>query len=146
MVTKQKHYLFFIVAALVFVLDQLSKLAVKGLQQPVVLIPSFLQVTYIENTGSSFGMLQGWSYFLAAMGIIIIIAFLLFFRSFPKDLLAIAAIGLILGGALGNTVDRLLLGHVVDFIDFSFWPAFNIADSAMTIGVVLLIFESFRKK
>ncbi len=146
MVVQKKYYWIFVIASIVFVLDQLSKLAVKGLQQPIVLVPSFLQVTYIENTGSSFGMLQGWSYFLAAIGLIIIIAVLLFSRSLPKGVLVMVAIGLLVGGALGNTVDRLLLGYVVDFIDFGFWPAFNVADSAMSIGIVLLILLSFRKK
>ena len=109
------------VALLVVVLDQVSK---------SIVVNSF---PYTTNTGAAFGMLQSYQPFL--IGITIIVIGLLFYyaKEYP------IALGFILGGAVGNLIDRLARGFVIDFIDFGFWPSFNIADSANTIGAGLLI-------
>jgi len=110
----------------------------------------FLQLVPIHNTGSAFGLFQGQSFVLiivAAVGIafILLTAFLLY-RRFP--LLATTpnriALGLILGGALGNWVDRLRFGQVTDFIDVGFWPVFNVADSAITVAAIIIAFSLIR--
>ena len=104
----------------------------------------FFRVTHVINTGAAFGIFQGQTFLLTVVGLIavavIIIYVLVFHRAFPyfNRLLDRAAVGLILGGAAGNLIDRIRLGHVTDFIDFNFWPVFNVADSAVTVGVILL--------
>jgi signal peptidase II len=129
-------------------LDQLTKLWVRtsfylGESRP----PSgFLRFTYIQNTGASFGIFPDGNMFFtifSTISLVAIIVLMFFFRrqiflldSLPGKL----AMGLIGAGTLGNLIDRYCLGYVVDFINFSIWPAFNIADSAIVIGAILLAF------
>jgi len=142
------------ISAVVFVVDQITKwLAVKYLlgRPPVKVMPGFdFQLVY--NTGAAFGMLDdagGWqnAFFVAvALGVSAFIVYAL--RGLSRTELQIAAAyALILGGALGNVVDRLRQGYVVDFIHWFYgdyhWPNFNVADSAITIGAVLLVMDIF---
>lgn len=142
------------ISAVVFVVDQLTKwLAVKHLlgRPPMKVMPGFdLQLVY--NTGAAFGMLDdagGWqnAFFIAvALGVSGFIVYAL--RGLSRAELQIAAAyALILGGAVGNVVDRVRQGYVVDFIHWFYgdyhWPNFNIADSAITIGAVLLVMDIF---
>ena len=139
-------------SAVVIVLDQLSKwVAVKYLlgRPPVVLLPVFdLQLVY--NSGAAFGLLDdasGWQngfFVLVALAVSSFIVYLL--RGLQAhEIQTAVAFSLILGGALGNVVDRLRQGYVVDFIHWFYqdwhWPTFNIADSAITIGAVLLVLD-----
>jgi len=146
------HWLW--IAAAVLALDQASKwlaLARLVLHEPVPLLP-FLNFTLVYNKGAAFGFLStasGWQnlFFIGvALAAAAVILYLLR-RTDARDRWMAVALMLILGGAIGNLVDRLVYGHVVDFIDVYYgtwhWPAFNIADSAITLGAVLLIFESF---
>lgn len=131
-----------ITAGAVLVLDQLTKLLIVGSFAPaqsLPLLPPVLQFTYVQNTGAAFGMFQGrpWVFAIIAAGIIIWIARELRHGGLTPPLAA--AYGLVLGGAAGNLIDRLRLGYVIDFIDLRVWPVFNVADSAITIGVTLLI-------
>ncbi len=128
-----------------FVLDQLSKLVVieelgPGASRDVVtLIPGILRLIFVRNTGSAFGMFQGSSEFLKIAAILAIILLGVFYaRAARHDWLLSLALGLQLGGALGNVVDRFRFGYVVDWIDVPYWPTFNIADSAITVGVIVL--------
>ncbi|MDB5477565.1 MAG: lspA [Alphaproteobacteria bacterium] len=113
-------------------------------------INAFLNIVMVWNPGVSFGMLQTDSalvvYGLSAMAIIVAIGFMVWLWREPKPLRG-WSIGLIVGGALGNVWDRLRFGAVVDFIDLHagswHWPAFNIADSAVSIGIILLLIETF---
>ncbi len=152
-------------SGLVLVLDQLSKRwadAQLALHQPKLLTP-FLSLTLAYNQGAAFSLLSdqgGWQRWLfaglaaaASLGILIWIL-----RLGRRDQLIAAALALILGGAMGNLADRLLLGHVIDFIDFHYrslggwpgfspdghWPAFNLADSAISLGAVLLVIDALR--
>ena len=139
---------------LVIFLDQVSKLAIAGsmqLYQSISVMP-FFKLTYVHNTGAAFSFLSeagGWQrWFFAALALVIsgVIAMWLARLKHDETLLAVA-LSLVLGGAIGNLIDRLVYGYVIDFLDVYYqtwhWPAFNIADSAITIGVILMLMESF---
>lgn len=143
------------VSLLVIVLDQLTKQwASSSLDygEPVPVIP-FFNLTLMHNTGAAFSFLSdagGWQrWFFALVALAISGVILVWLKRLPgeKKLLAIA-LTLVLGGALGNVWDRIYLGYVVDFIDVYYqnlhWPAFNLADGAISIGAVLLIIDSLR--
>ncbi|MDR1123291.1 MAG: signal peptidase II [Elusimicrobiota bacterium] len=138
---------------LLFALDRLSKIAALDLLQPLgsVKLAPFLRFTYVENTGAAFGSFQGGNYALAVAAVIVL-GLLFYWRG---DLLkygpaARGAFILITAGALGNLYDRIILGYVVDYIDFIIWPVFNAADSFITIGACLLCWcflkESLRNR
>ncbi|MFI3219183.1 MAG: signal peptidase II [Methylococcales bacterium] len=139
---------------LAIVLDQGSKLIIDSsmqLYQSIPVLPSF-NLTYVHNTGAAFSFLseaggwQRWFFAGLALGISIIIAIWLSRLQKHETLLAVS-LSLILGGAVGNLIDRLAYGYVIDFLDVYYgtwhWPAFNIADSAITLGVALMLLESF---
>ena len=120
--------------------------------QPVAVMPMF-NLTLMHNTGAAFSFLseaggwQRWFFTIVAL-VVSSVIFTWIRRLHSGQYLQAAALSLVLGGALGNVIDRLLLGHVVDFIQIYYeqwyWPAFNIADSAISIGVVLLILDTLR--
>jgi len=136
------------------ILDQWSKIAIDSsmrLYESIAIIPGF-NLTYVHNTGAAFSFLSeagGWQrWFFAAMAFIISIVLTIWLYRLKKHetLLAIA-LALVLGGAIGNLIDRVAYGYVIDFLDVYYqsrhWPAFNIADSAITVGVFLMLLESF---
>lgn len=161
----------------VVIIDQLTKLMVRGVKIPVLgidihgmtlyssrpLIGNFLRLTYIENPGMAFGIDFGWKSFFAIFSIIASVAIFYYLYKVRDDSPVVRfSLALILGGAIGNLIDRVFYGYlfdggslfhgkVVDFIDMDFfnvnilgyhlsrWPVFNIADSAVTIGVLLLL-------
>jgi signal peptidase II len=135
-------------------LDQVSKLAIAGsmtLYQSIQIMP-FFKLTYVHNTGAAFSFLseaggwQRWFFAGLALAISVVIAVWLTRLKKHETLLAVA-LALVLGGAVGNLIDRLAYGYVIDFLDVYYdswhWPAFNIADSAITLGVMLMLAESF---
>ncbi|MBA3004418.1 MAG: signal peptidase II [Desulfurivibrio sp.] len=139
----------------VVVFDQLTKglvMAYFGLYELKPLIPGLFNLTYLTNTGAAFGMLAGaqsvWrQVFFVGVAVVAIVVLFFSYRQFRSQGRIFAhAIGLIAGGAVGNLIDRLRFGAVVDFLDFYIgthhWPAFNVADSAITIGVGLFILGS----
>jgi signal peptidase II len=139
---------------LALVLDQGSKLAIAGsmkLYESIQIMP-FFKLTYVHNTGAAFSFLseaggwQRWFFAGLALAISVVIAVWLTRLKKHETLLAVA-LALVLGGAVGNLIDRLAYGYVIDFLDVYYeswhWPAFNIADSAITLGVVLMLAESF---
>jgi signal peptidase II len=139
---------------LALVLDQWSKQIIDGamqLYQSIPVIPYF-NLTYVHNTGAAFSFLSqagGWQrWFFAGLAFTVSVVITIWLARLRKDetLLAVA-LALILGGAVGNLIDRLLYGYVIDFLDVYYqdwhWPAFNIADSAITLGVILMLMESF---
>jgi len=145
-------------ALLVLVLDQASKHAIEATFQfgeQLALIPGFFNLTLAYNPGAAFSFLAdagGWQrYFFTALalGVSVFIVFLL--KKHHAETRYALALALILGGALGNAIDRMLLGHVIDFIQIHYqqrwyYPAFNIADSAICIGAVLMVIDSFRRE
>ncbi len=133
---------FFWIAAAVVVLDQLLKYVMQSLPVSFSLsiIPNFLSISLIHNYGAGFGILQNQRLLLILVSLIVLGAIAFYFRKVPEETLPITSISLIAGGAFGNLIDRIFRGYVVDFIDFRWWPAFNIADSALSIGVILLLY------
>ncbi|WP_284056963.1 signal peptidase II [Thermalbibacter longus] len=135
-----------LIAALVLVVDQISKTLVVATLGPsaggrtLELIPGVLWLLYVENTGAAFGLFQGRNPVLAAVALVIVLLLAIWFRALAAATpWGALALGLQIGGALGNVVDRLRHGFVIDFIDVPFWPTFNLADSAITIGVAILL-------
>jgi len=103
------------------------------------LIPGFVYLTHIANSGAAFGILQNHRvlFFVAAAVVISLIIY--FKRTLAKNNRAINLfLGLVMGGAIGNLIDRIAVGAVTDFVDFRFWPVFNVADSAIVVGAVFL--------
>lgn len=133
----------FIAVLTVFLLDQLTKIYIAKnflLNQSVPLIKGILYFTLVHNRGAAFGILKNQLPVLIFAAAVAIILIYLNIRKNKKKELSVYnfALSLILAGALGNLVDRLTFGYVVDFIDFRIWPVFNIADSAITVGAILL--------
>ena len=141
----------FPVAAAVLVLDQLTKLAVLGafsLHEVRPVVPGLFNLTYVRNTGAAWGLFSGMNLALAVLALLISVLLVVFrARIFPPSRLSAPALGLLLGGILGNFFDRVRYDYVVDFLDFywrnSHFPSFNVADSAICIGVVLFCLASF---
>ncbi len=139
---------------LAVVLDQISKLAIAGsmqLYQSIQVVP-FFKLTYVHNTGAAFSFLSeagGWQrWFFAGLALMISVVIAVWLaRLKTNETLLAVALALVLGGAVGNLIDRLVYGYVIDFLDVYYetwhWPAFNIADSAITLGVILMLAESF---
>ncbi|MBI3321491.1 MAG: signal peptidase II [Candidatus Omnitrophica bacterium] len=138
------------ISALTLVADQLSKSLIltsfaPGESLPV--IPGLLHLTYVQNTGAAFGLLKGQQTLFIVLSLAVVAWILYEFVRRPLTTSSIVwGCALILGGALGNLVDRLRLGYVVDFIDLRVWPVFNVGDSAITIGVALLLWKSLRHR
>ena len=133
-----------------FFLDQLSKfLILKTLSagQSVPVLPSSFHLTLVHNTGIAFGLLQGRSQVLFWVNLVIlaVLFILMGLRLFKKPTLQIG-VGMIAGGGLGNLVDRIRFGSIVDFLDFRIWPVFNLADSAICIGTFLVLLALFQKR
>ncbi|MGR9073729.1 MAG: signal peptidase II [Gammaproteobacteria bacterium] len=139
---------------LAVVLDQASKLAVSHtmeLYQSIAVLPYF-NLTYVHNTGAAFSFLSdagGWQrWFFAGLAVVISTVLGVWLARLKKsEILLAVSLSLVLGGAIGNLIDRLVYGYVIDFLDVYYkswhWPAFNVADSAITLGVALMLLESF---
>ena len=151
------RYLF--VSLGVIVLDQWTKWLVEvhlphHAAQP--LIPGFLNLTHVRNTGVAFGLFAaqgvgGGSWLLTVLGLAALAAVgIYFWFAPPRDRLLLIALSLVVGGAVGNLLDRMTSGAVTDFIDVyvgtHHWPSFNVADSAISIGIVLMAVDSFRSR
>lgn len=147
------------ITVLVLVLDQVSKAYFEGtlsLYQQIVVIPDLFSWTLAYNTGAAFSFLadsSGWQRWLFALIAIVVSAVLVIWlkRLKPSDTWLAIALALVLGGALGNLYDRIVLGHVIDFIlvhwqNRWYFPAFNLADSAITVGAIMLALDMFKTK
>jgi signal peptidase II len=137
---------FFLAALLLLVADQLTKLWIRTNLVPGESLPEegIFRLTYVTNTGGVFGLFVNQTTPLVFSTIIAIIAVLLFYKCLPRSyLLPRIGLGLLLGGSVGNLIDRVCLGEVTDFIDIRVWhnfrwPAFNLADTAIVIGVIIV--------
>lgn len=153
----RKHWVIFLVTPISLLADQLTKTYVHGhlhLFDEHKIIPDFFNIVYVQNRGLAFGLFQNkigpYSTLifliitLVALGIIIH----LFFKTDRKAVLLPMALSLVLAGALGNLIDRLHWGFVVDFLQLyyrsNYWPTFNVADMSITAGIILLVIDSFR--
>ncbi|GAB6100706.1 signal peptidase II [Halanaerocella petrolearia] len=123
------------------VLDQVTKyMIVKEfiLYQSMPIIENIFHLTYVQNRGAAFGILQGRVSFFIIVTLLLIAVLIYFLRELPLDnFLNCFALGLAIAGAIGNLIDRVRLGYVIDFFDFRVWPVFNIADSAIVVAVII---------
>ncbi len=152
--THQMRKYHFLIALLVVIFDQLAKWLVAtniGLHDSMSVIPGFFRITHVQNRGAAFGLFSDspaeWKVgilILFSLMALIVVSMLLWKNSHAMTVTGVG-LALILGGAVGNLWDRLINGHVVDFLDFYVggyhWPAFNVADSAIVIGALLLVAE-----
>jgi signal peptidase II len=149
-----KDAVLFPTAALVFSLDQVSKaLVAENLTRgqpwsPVPQLERVFSFTYITNSGAAFGLFPDQTILFILIAFAVIGMIVVYYRYLPMDgALMRFSLGLQLGGALGNLLDRLRMGYVIDFLDFKFWPIFNLADSAIVVGVAILAcYLTFLKK
>lgn len=137
------------VIVLLFLADQASKWAVVhqiGFQEAVTVIPGFFSLTHVYNTGAAFSMMHDSNRFFAVLSLVVFVALVILRKHFPGLLMQWGWV-LILSGILGNVTDRILRGHVVDFLDFQFgsyhWPAFNVADSCICVAAGLFLISGF---
>ena len=135
--------IFIVVAVVVIVLDRITKSIVNATipyGTEVQVLGHLVGITNIRNSGAAFGFAPVGPWVFLAASLVVSIGLVIYVMRDPADVRADAVLGLILGGALGNAFDRIINGGgVTDFINFHFWPVFNVADSAVTIGVLLLI-------
>lgn len=152
---RQAFLLWLGLSSFLLILDQLTKVIAKnslfeGVSQPVT---SFLNWTLVYNSGAAFSFLAqagGWQrWFFTSVGIIAALIMIWLIRKNSHQAIFSLALSLVLSGAIGNVIDRIIYGAVVDFVDVHYmglhWPAFNIADSAITIGVILLIIDEIKR-
>jgi signal peptidase II len=136
------------ISGIIIVLDQITKFWISQNRPNFQVIPGFFNIHYVENTGAAFGILQGKQIFLTLVSIIaigVLLLLIIYEREEKRGMLY--ALALILGGTCGNLIDRIRLEYVVDFLQFYvklggkhyYWPSFNVADSAITIGVGILV-------
>ncbi|MFP4111542.1 MAG: signal peptidase II [Candidatus Woesearchaeota archaeon] len=140
----EKHGLFILISAIVVILDQASKAFFYSVGSFDVL--PFFSITVLGNTGASFGILKGNALLLAGISFIVLFI-ILYLRKNIEDCRGEIPLALIFGGTFGNFIDRLLRGEVIDFLHFHYanfsFPSFNVADSCVVIGVIILVILSF---
>jgi len=142
----KRDTVFVAIISLVILLDQFTKYLIRKYITTELLITDFFSFTFITNTGASFGMFRGMNNILIVIGLIITFILVYYLHtSDEKSTESHIFFGLIVGGALSNIIDRIVYGHVIDFISVSFWPSFNLADSAITLGVLGLILYHYKK-
>ena len=152
----RKYPLVIGIAAVVLIIDQLTKWYIRNsfsLYESVTVIDSFFHITHVRNAGGAFGLLNQaastWRlpFFLAVSCVAVVVLLMFVRRVQPGQWWLLLALGSILGGALGNLIDRMLFGEVTDFLEFHwrnyYWPTFNVADSCITVGMVILLVYSF---
>lgn len=130
-------------ALVLFLADYLSKHWIRHSLRPgesITVIPHVFHITYVENRGAAFSILPNatWLFVLISLGVVVVIVR---YRKRLTDPWGQVALGLVLGGAVGNLLDRLRFGMVTDFLDFRIWPVFNVADSGIVVGAALLFWR-----
>lgn len=133
------------VCVFIIILDQLVKLYVQssmGLGMSIPVIPNVFHITYILNAGAAFGILENQRGFFIFIGILVLAAAGWFYSCLRRENAWIRyGAAMLLGGAVGNLIDRIFQGSVVDFFDFRIWPVFNVADIAIVVGVACIIYS-----
>lgn len=140
----------FIISLITFILDLIIKLIIKNvlvLQESVCIISNFFKLTYVNNYGAAFSILENNSMFLIAISIIVLLCIIIYIiKNSINNKLEILGYGLLLGGIVGNLFDRICYGYVIDYLDFTIlnydFAIFNLADTAIVIGIIILIIIS----
>jgi len=149
---------FYLLAVLILALDHLTKWWIRssfGLHQSFEIIPGYLRIIRVHNTGVAFGLFadfhSAWKpYLLALMAVVAVVVIVIYSARMPsKRIMLQLALAVTMGGILGNFIDRIVHGFVVDFIEFHihdsfYWPTFNVADSAITVGIALLLLDTVK--
>ena len=154
-----QYRLLVLTAAAIVLLDQMTKAWIQKtmlLHQSIPVIPDLFNLTYIRNPGAAFGLFASGggslrSAFFIAVSVIALVVLSLLYTKAPRETWLLRfSLSLVMGGAIGNLIDRIRLGEVVDFLDFYLgsyhWPAFNVADSCITIGIGLLILHTMASR
>lgn len=145
-------FLAVIVTVLLVIIDRVTKIFFTDLLaygESIPIIPNILHMTLVHNTGIAFGLFkdQGLVFIIIPVIAIALLVFNIYYYRQNDEALSrpyIVGFSLILAGAIGNLIDRIVYGYVIDFIDFRIWPVFNVADSAITIGAVIIAIKCFR--
>jgi len=141
----RKNYLIILISLIVIILDQLTKYLARTYEISIQIIKDFLYLKYTTNTGAAFGILQNYTFPLILFSIAVLGVFIYYFDKLPENKYILISVGLFIGGLIGNLIDRIFFKHVIDFIAFTFWPAFNIADSCIVIGVIGLVIWTWKR-
>ena len=145
-------FLFLIPTILIIIIDRITKAFfsdILKIGESIPIIPHVLHMTLVHNTGIAFGLFKehGIVFIIIPVIAVILLVFNIYYYRQNDEALSqiyIFSFSLILGGAIGNLYDRIAYGYVVDFIDFRIWPVFNVADSAITVGAVVIAFKCFQ--
>ena len=139
----------YILTFILLLIDIIFKLIIKNamnLYQSIIIIPNFFNITYVNNIGAAFSILEGKQLFLIIIGIIFLIFLIINIRKEEINKLKLIYYSLLISGILGNLIDRIIYGFVIDFLDFKIFnmsfPTFNLADTFICISVILIIIES----
>jgi signal peptidase II len=142
-----------LVALAALTVDQWTKyLVVSNLElyeswAPLPALADLFTIHHVTNTGAAFGLFQNGSLVFAVVAIVVSVVIVLYYRHLPDgEWLVRLSLGLQLAGALGNLIDRVRVGHVIDFLDFQVWPVFNLADASIVCGVILLAYLLLREE
>jgi signal peptidase II len=145
-----KSVWFYVTALVILIADQITKEAVMGAipyGQSVPVLGSLLSLTPTHNTGGAFSLFQAKNHYFVLVASLAVIALLVTYHRFQRrDFWASAALMMAFGGAIGNLIDRVRFGYVRDFFDIHVWPIFNIADSAITLGILILAWHFLFKR
>ncbi len=144
----RRDILFGVIAAVIIIADQLTKWGITNFvpENTIFWDARIFQIIHVTNTGVSFGLFQGYLWLIvlvvfAEMAIVLTVVVMLRKRlAFMDSILIRAGLGLVMGGAIGNQIDRIAIGHVTDFIDFKVWPVFNVADMAAVCGTIIIAY------
>ena len=144
-----------IVAVIAICFDQLTKIIIRrtvAISGPIKVIEGWFNITYAKNTGMAFGMLRGWNPVFIIVVFVAIGFIFVYYRQFKASGWMRISLGLLLGGALGNLIDRIIFGYVTDFLQFRWWfvhlrwwPSFNIADACVVAGAIMVILGMFER-
>ncbi|WIV10791.1 signal peptidase II [Proteiniborus sp. MB09-C3] len=146
---RRSQMLYAAISIIIILLDQITKFyAVQLLKgnAPVVIIENFLRLNYVENFGAAFGILQNKKIFFIIITTIVVIGIIVYIKTNTNLTITMKiALAMVIGGAIGNLIDRVRLGYVIDFVDVNFWglydfPVFNIADSSIVIATILICY------
>ena len=145
---KRKIY---ILSLILLTIDIISKIIIQNkmvLNSSIIIIKNFFNITYVRNTGAAFSILSGKQYFLIIFGLVILIGVIYYLQKEKLNKYKVIYYSLIIGGIIGNLIDRIIYNSVIDFLDFKIFnydmPIFNLADTFICIGVILVILESLK--
>ncbi len=145
-------FIWLIIAVLTVVLDQVSKALIVSnfsLTDHFTFVPGLFDIVYVQNTGAAFSILNDYTWLLGLVSVLFCVAIVVYMLKYkPTDRVSLISAGLLLGGALGNGIDRVIRYYVVDFIELTLFnfPVFNLADVAITVGAALIILRAATEK